>query len=112
MMEQAVSGVPEAFYQVVLCECACGNRVAFPVESEAEAKGFVCDECYISYQFQDDSRPSRMGLGDGSEKFWPIGILVFSMIRSNQELGEDVFCSWFDAPPPPEDEVPRTGTDG
>ena len=100
------------FYEIVLCECACGNRIAFPAENEAAVHGFVCDECFLSYQFQDDSRPSRLGWGDGSENFWPTGFLVFSLIRSNQELGEEVFESWFSPAPKPGDELPLTGTDG
>ena len=100
------------FYDIVLCECACGNRIAFPAKDEAAVLGFVCDECFLSYQFGDESRPSRMGLGDDEDNYRPTGFLVFSLIRSHQELGEEVFESWFGSAPRPDDELPLTGTDG
>ena len=97
-------------YDLVLCECVCGNRVAYPIKVKTEAVGFVCDNCFQRFRFMENSRPSRVELTDESGERYPMGFLCFSMARCNTDLAEEVVESWF-GPDEGEDQLELTGTE-
>lgn len=97
-------------YDLVICECACGNRVAFPATAEATIDGYSCDVCYLRFRFDDTHQPLRVSLGDDDGGRYPLGLRVYSLIRDNGELAQDLLGDWM--APPRREELPATGTDG
>ena len=82
-------------HDLVLCECACGNRITFPVSLGDAPTGFVCEHCYARIQFEGAVSPTRLELTDDTGKAYSLGFLVFSVIRSNMDLAEEVIRGWF-----------------
>ena len=82
-------------HELVLCECACGCRIAFPVSIGESAGGFACDNCFAQIRFEGAITPSRIELTDEDGTPYALGLHVFSMIRSNSDLAEEVIRAWF-----------------